>query len=110
MCLQPATASRPSVSSCLRGHRCIVRAVDYPRPPLDVASNGNYQEAKALSAKLRANRASADFGGKKSVLVIGGGLAGLSCAKYLSDAGHAPTVIEKVLGANFLRLFEEVWA
>ena len=31
-------------------------------------------------------------------------------AALLDSRGHAPTVIEKVLGANFLRLFEEVWA
>jgi len=30
--------------------------------------------------------------------------------EMLSDRGHAPTVVEKVLGTNFLRLFGEVWA
>jgi len=34
------------------------------------------------------------------VAIAGGGLAGLSCAKYLTDAGHAPIVLESrdVLG------------
>ena len=30
--------------------------------------------------------------------------------EMLLDRGHAPTVVEKVLGTNFLRLFGEVWA
>jgi 15-cis-phytoene desaturase len=36
------------------------------------------------------------------VVVVGGGLAGLSCAKYLADAGHHPVVLErgKVLGGK----------
>ena len=39
---------------------------------------------------------------KKKVAIIGGGLSGLSCAKYLSDAGHEPTVYEArdVLGGK----------
>jgi protoporphyrinogen oxidase len=38
----------------------------------------------------------------KKVLIIGGGLAGLSCAKYLTDAGHKPVVLERgnVLGGK----------
>ena len=28
------------------------------------------------------------------VAIAGAGLAGLSCAKYLSDAGHTPIVLE----------------
>lgn len=34
------------------------------------------------------------------VAIAGGGLAGLSCAKYLVDAGHTPVVLESqdVLG------------
>ncbi len=39
---------------------------------------------------------------KKKVAIIGGGLSGLACAKYLSDAGHIPTVYEArpVLGGK----------
>ena len=38
----------------------------------------------------------------KRVVVVGGGLAGLSCAKYLADAGHVPVVLERgdVLGGK----------
>ena len=61
-------------------------------------SNANYQEAKALSAKLASNEAAEP----KRVVVVGGGLAGLSCAKYLADAGHVPVVLERgdVLGGK----------
>ncbi|MGJ3246824.1 MAG: 15-cis-phytoene desaturase [Elainellaceae cyanobacterium] len=36
------------------------------------------------------------------VAIAGGGLAGLSCAKYLADAGHTPVVLERqdVLGGK----------
>jgi len=39
---------------------------------------------------------------KKKVAIIGGGLSGLACSKYLSDAGHEPTVYEArdVLGGK----------
>ena len=75
----------------------------HPAPDLDVPSNRNYQDAKALSAKLTRNVA--DVGAShapKRVVVVGGGLAGLSCAKYLADAGHVPIVIERgdVLGGK----------
>ena len=75
-----------------------VRAGDFPTPELDVPSNRNYQEAKALSAKLASSPATEP----KRVVVVGGGLAGLSCAKYLADAGHEPIVLErgKVLGGK----------
>jgi len=41
-------------------------------------------------------------GKKQKVAIIGGGLSGLSCAKYLSDAGHEPLVLEArdVLGGK----------
>ena len=74
------------------------RAADFPTPELDVPNNANYQEAKALSAKLASNEAAEP----KRVVVVGGGLAGLSCAKYLADAGHVPVVLERgdVLGGK----------
>jgi 15-cis-phytoene desaturase len=39
---------------------------------------------------------------RKKVAIIGGGLSGLACAKYLVDAGHEPVVLEarNVLGGK----------
>jgi len=39
---------------------------------------------------------------RKKVAIIGGGLSGLACAKYLADAGHEPAVYEarSVLGGK----------
>ena len=62
---------------------------DYPRP--DVYSSQPAREAALLSADL-ANGPRPER--PLSVAVIGGGLAGLSAAKYLSDAGHRPVVYE----------------
>jgi len=44
----------------------------------------------------------ADSSQKKKVAIIGGGLSGLACAKYLSDAGHEATIYEArdVLGGK----------
>jgi 15-cis-phytoene desaturase len=41
----------------------------------------------------------------RPVVVVGAGLAGLSCAKYLCDAGHTPIVLEArdVLGGKVAR-------
>jgi len=68
--------------------------------PSRIKSTGNFREAAALSQKLAS---AAALGGKKQkVAIIGGGLSGLSCAKYLSDAGHEPLVLEArdVLGGK----------
>jgi 15-cis-phytoene desaturase len=70
---------------------------DYPKH--NVENTDNYREAAALSQKLR------DFSGRaapKRVAIIGGGLSGLACAKYLVDAGHHPIVLEArdVLGGK----------
>ena len=49
--------------------------------------------SETLSQKYDANN------GKKTVIVIGGGLSGLSCGKYLTDLGYSVTVVER---ANIL--------
>ena len=70
---------------------------DLPKPNLDSA---NFREAAALSKTI------SDFKNNNRkplrVAVIGGGLAGLSCGKYLADAGHIPLVLEArdVLGGK----------
>ncbi|KAG7347358.1 phytoene dehydrogenase [Nitzschia inconspicua] len=72
---------------------------DYPKP--NVENTDNYrlynQLSKSFSTKLKA-----EPGEKKKVAIIGGGLSGLACAKYLVDAGHEPTVYEArdVLGGK----------
>ena len=86
-----------------RHHRLRAVAGDFPTPDLDQPGNANYQEAKSLSAKLAGNVASVGASHEaKRVVVVGGGLAGLSCAKYLADAGHVPVVLERgdVLGGK----------
>ena len=75
-----ASVSRSAAAPCM---------VDFPKPNLE--DTDNYRAGQALSQKFSA---SAWQGEKKSVAIIGGGLSGLACAKYLSDAGHTPLVLE----------------
>lgn len=72
-------------------------AGDFPKP--DFESAGTFQEAAALSAFMKDAPRPAH---QKKVAIIGAGLAGLSAAKYLTDAGHIPIVLEgrDVLGGK----------
>ena len=69
--------------------------------PSRLENTQNYRDATAASARFN-NELQAKDKKKKTVAIIGGGLSGLSCAKYLSDAGHAATVYEArdVLGGK----------
>ena len=70
---------------------------DYPKP--NVENTANYRTAAELSAKFKTLKASSK---QQKVAIIGGGLSGLACARYLVDAGHIPTVYEArdVLGGK----------
>ena len=78
----------------------IFALVGYSTPP-GIYRTANYREATALSERI-AQLGPRPGGSSASVAVIGGGLSGLACAKYLVDAGHTPTVYEgrKVLGGK----------
>jgi len=99
---------RPTVASRIASRRPLsVVARDYPRPAFDSAET--FQDAQALSAKLKnAPRPAKPL----KVAIVGGGLAGLSAAKYLSDAGHKPLVLEgrDVLGGKVSSRFVCQWA
>lgn len=90
-----------------RNQKLQIAAADYPRPALE--AEPSVQEAQALSQLISNRKADTSNGaGSLRVAVIGGGLAGLSCAKYLTDAGHQPVVYEaedtlggKVLACSF---------
>nr|AUE44538.1 phytoene desaturase [Colpomenia sinuosa] len=71
---------------------------DYPRPPLEETSENQRESAAFSQAFIDMPRPERPL----NVAVIGAGLAGLSCAKYLSDAGHKPIVLEArdVLGGK----------
>ncbi|KAF9688333.1 hypothetical protein SADUNF_Sadunf02G0186600 [Salix dunnii] len=74
-----------------------VVCVDYPRPDLD--NSVNFLEAALLSSSFRSSpRPSKPL----KVVIAGAGLAGLSTAKYLADAGHKPVLLEArdVLGGK----------
>lgn len=75
-----------------------VVAEDFPKPK-GIDETSNYLEAKALSAELASGKQQEE---RKTVVVIGGGLSGLACGKYLSDAGHKAVVLEArdVLGGK----------
>jgi len=64
---------------------------DYPKP--NVEDTENYRVANALSNSFKTTLKSSE-GTTKKVAIIGGGLSGLACAKYLVDAGHEPTIYE----------------
>uniref|UniRef100_A0ACD5WT50 Uncharacterized protein n=1 Tax=Avena sativa TaxID=4498 RepID=A0ACD5WT50_AVESA len=70
---------------------------DLPRPPLE--NTINYLEAGQLSSSFRSNERPSK---PLQVVIAGAGLAGLSTAKYLADAGHKPILLEArdVLGGK----------
>lgn len=72
---------------------------DFPKP--NVEDTDNYRFAEAMSTSFKTSLKSIDSE-KKKVAIIGGGLSGLACAKYLVDAGHEPVVYEArdVLGGK----------
>lgn len=89
----PTTAAKSSSKSYL-----VMK--DFPKP--NVENTDNYRQFNELSSSFKSKlKISADTQ-KKKVAIIGGGLSGLSCAKYLSDAGHEPIVYEArdVLGGK----------
>ncbi|KAL7100340.1 hypothetical protein ACP275_09G140600 [Erythranthe tilingii] len=74
-----------------------VVCIDYPRPELD--NTVNYLEAALLSSSFRNSpRPNKPL----EVVIAGAGLAGLTTAKYLADAGHKPILLEArdVLGGK----------
>jgi 15-cis-phytoene desaturase len=75
---------------------------NFPKP--NVEDTDPYREGSRLSDRFQTDLSTFNAGPdkKKTVAIIGGGLSGLSCAKYLSDAGHIPTVYEArdVLGGK----------
>ena len=76
-----------------------VSSVHRPTPSR-IKKTQNFRDAADLSRKFAEEKV--DPSSKKKVAIIGGGLSGLACAKYLADAGHEPTVYEArdVLGGK----------
>jgi len=64
---------------------------DYSKP--NVEDTENYRTFEQLSKSFTTTMKASNEKRKK-VAVIGGGLSGLACAKYLADAGHIPLVYE----------------
>ena len=84
----------------LRQHVGSLTARDYPKPS-QLENTDNFRDASALSARFK-ELGAVPGNKKKKVAIIGGGLSGLSAARYLVDAGHEPIVFEarNVLGGK----------
>ena len=96
----PPTPVRPAAPAASRSSEPIMK--DFPKPS-QLENTDNYRESSALSRKMASMAwKTIEAGKKQKVVIIGGGLSGLSCAKYLSDAGHEPLVLEArdVLGGK----------
>jgi 15-cis-phytoene desaturase len=93
--LAPGPAPRPAARAAVAPLRVVAR--DFPKP--DFESEGSFREMAAQSARVAALPRPAR---PLTVAVVGAGLAGLSTAKYLTDAGHRPVVLEArgVLGGK----------
>lgn len=95
---QQHTAARGPGSSSRGALR--VQARDFPKP--DFEGEKSFQEMAAISAAVKAAPRPKE---PLTVVIAGAGLAGLSTAKYLVDAGHKPIVLESrdVLGGKVRR-------
>jgi 15-cis-phytoene desaturase len=73
---------------------------DFPKPNLE--DTDNYRFYRDLSHSFSTTLKAPSPESRKKVAIIGGGLSGLACAKYLADAGHQPVVYEArdVLGGK----------
>ena len=78
----PALSIRKTRSEAL--HMASVVRPPFENEPTHVEARRNVDDLKGLSRPQRPKR----------VIVMGGGLAGLSTAKHLVDAGHIPIVLE----------------
>lgn len=95
---KPLSYSNRRANQSTKSSSLVMR--DFPKP--NVEDTDNYRYAEAMSQSFKSNLRIIDPSQKKKVAIIGGGLSGLSCAKYLSDAGHEPTIYEArdVLGGK----------
>ena len=80
-------------------HGFKLHMVDYPTPG-NIHHTQNFKDAQLLSQKFQAWNLRKQT--PKTIAIIGGGLSGLACAKYISDAGHKAIVLEArdVLGGK----------
>ena len=92
-----ALAHSKRTGAASRGSAMKVQARDFPQP--DFEAESTFQEMAAISAAIKAApRPERPL----EVVIAGAGLAGLSTAKYLVDAGHKPIILESrdVLGGK----------
>jgi len=86
----------PRISFPTKLQSSVSASSDRRPTPSRISETENFREAKELSQKFVTDYELLQQNGveKKRVAIFGGGLSGLACAKYLSDAGHEPILYE----------------